>query len=364
LDVVTLTTQKLPENTLEHAVAGDLLIYAVGDKLIARDLRTNEVRWSSPIPDRVSFPEFIAASEDCVFVVGNPDGIAGYSLASGKRLFDEALPKTTGPYAANNPVTSAAGIAFSKGDDAVVFVTNDGRVVSLAPPVAPKAATGAVMALSLVMTEVGPCVAYHANEHWQALRCFDQRGNVTWQRDWEEGRLWLVPGSSKRVLLTTQGHIYDDTPRSLVLSAAAGAVEMDTNHASGAVLEAAAGKLRGLLGWEDEHIVLRAPEGVAWRLDYPWRGLVTAAPVGEDVVLLAHPMVAESVHALMLVRADAGGKEQWRTQVSLEETTRQEPNAIRLSIVGDRVVVLARGQTKTMATILSLADGKVLLSTH
>jgi hypothetical protein len=363
VDVATLTSRPLPENTLSHTVMGDLLIHAVGSTLVARSLVTDDVRWSSPIPEREGFQALIAATDERVFVVGNPDGVAGYSLTKGELLFERELPKATGGFAAHAAVTSPRGIAFLGGRAAGVFVTNAGAVIPLLPPSGPKGADAVVLAVSLQLTELGPCIAYHVNERWQALRCFDDGGRVLWERDWAEGRLFLAPCTGQHVLLSTQGHVYDDSPRSLVLSARDGAVVLDAPRASGALVEGSSGKLMGVVGWDDGRVVSRAADGgELWSVPYPWRGLVTAVRADEDVVFLAHPMVPRSSDTtLELVRVDAGGKERWRTRMPLAAAPRQEVGAIGLSVVEDRLVVRARG-AKTTVAILSFADGRPLFA--
>jgi len=393
VDVVTLTKQALPENALSHTIEDDLLLYAVGSRLVARSLVTKEVRWSAPLPDRVAYPAAIAASDERVFVLGNPGGVAGYSLATGKVLFDHELPKTSGDSASNDAATSPRGVAFLEGDDMGLFVTNDGRIVTLPPPQAARAAKGRTYAISLLAMELGPCITYHANEHWEALRCFDDDGRVVWQRDWAEGRLWAAPSSSwsgggppalpgsgggppalpgsgggppasaKHLLLTTQGHVHDDAPRSLVLSARDGRVELDVARASGTLLEGPAGSLEGLLAWEGGRVVHRGTDDAErWSVPYPRRGLVTAARAGEDLVLLAHPVVPHSGDSTPeVVCLDRARHERWRTEVRLDELPREAIGAIRLSIVGDRVVLLTRGRKSTV-TVLSRADGEHLLS--
>lgn len=363
VDALTLHTSNVPENTLQRTLARDQLVYAVGDRIVARDLAVQKDLWSSPVPNRVGMPQIIVANDDRVFVIGNPDGIAGYALASGQLVAERDVPKTGGSFAANGAVAHPDGIAFLVGDDGAVFVSNAGTTTGLAAPAAPKGATGSVVATKLVMTERGPCVSYHANEHWQALRCFDLAGRVAWERPFAEGRLWLVEGSKRHVLLSTQGHYDDREPQTIVLAAANGARELELPHASGALLEDAAHELRGVLAWNADGVALFGPGGAeVWRLPYPRRGLVTAVQIRDDVVFVAHPMSTTSADTtLEVVRASAVGKEIWRTQVTLPNAPRLGPNAIRLAVARDRLVIVTLGRT-TMLDVLDLADGKMALA--
>ena len=362
VDTRQLSIRARPESLLQATIADDLLLFTRGDQLVAEDLTSGATRWSKPAPD--GYGAFLVANDTTLFSAGNPDGIAGYSLATGARVFEHMLPKTKGIFASGRAVTGAHGVAFSKGDSIVFFVTNAGETVTLSPPDAPHGIMGDVHTFDVQMKKRGPCVFYFTKENWEAVRCFDESGKAIWQRDFPEGKLWLVASPPGHVVLTSQGHIDDDTRRSLVLSADDGSVELDEARPSGSILEDRTGKLRGLVGWRDGSIVATAVDGSEiFRVTHCRRGLVVAQPAGDDHLLATYEIEPGRDEAqIELFHVDGTGRERWRAGWSVPERLELGGSPLRISSGAGHAVVIAHGRNRNWLDVLSLADGKRLLT--
>ncbi|MFO0761716.1 MAG: PQQ-binding-like beta-propeller repeat protein [Byssovorax sp.] len=365
LDLTTLEKKPLPDDTLVATLAGGLLIVARGSTLRALDPETGAELWSSPIVKEIGLPEALVANGERLFVLGNPRHLAIHELATGKRIHDEPLVDTGGLAAPHEPRVNDRGLAFLLGDTGAFFAQNNGPATTLNRLPEPQGASH-MRATTLSVTEAGACVQYWAPKTWQALRCFDARGYVTWDRPWVEERFFLAQGSPRHLLLTTQGHLHDDAPRTLVLSAESGAVEFDQPRASGALLEDAGGAIDLVLSGEPRRIAAYGRDGtLRWEVPYPFRGLVTAARSEDGLVLLAHPLVPDAtLRELRVVHVDAAGRARWTTAVPIVNGVEHAVGAVSLRVVRDRVIVQARSARggPLMASVLSLAEGKLLAS--